>query len=64
MAKENKESKDSKVIVFIPSGARINIAPESENPPATEYNRREVVFDIEFVKKIVGGEYGGHGKAE
>lgn len=44
--------------VYIPKGARINLENKEQISPATEYNKRVRVFDIEAVKKFVKGIYG------
>lgn len=53
-----KESKESKPLVYIPNGAKINTENISDLPPITKYEKRRVKFDINGVKKLVGGRYG------
>jgi hypothetical protein len=44
--------------VYAPTGAKINIENKDLDPPTPEYNKRAKVFDLESIKKVVGGEYG------
>ena len=44
--------------VYVPVGARINIENKDQNPPEPQYNNRKKIFDLESIKKVVGGEYG------
>jgi hypothetical protein len=54
-----KEDKNKpRTVVYIPKGAKINIENISDEPPKTRYERRRVRFDVNAVKKMVGGRYG------
>lgn len=43
----------SKPLVYIPPDAKINIKEEKMPPPKTEYDKRQVVFLREEVKKNI-----------
>lgn len=45
-------------VVYIPPNSKININNKDLDPPITQYNTRVNTFDLEEVKKVVGGEYG------
>lgn len=53
-----KEGNESKPVVYIPSGAKINVENSNDTPPSTKYDHRKVIFDLDKVKKIVRGIYG------
>jgi len=50
--------KDSKVVVYVPKGAGLNIENKSQDPPKTKYNDRQKTFYIDTIKKFIGGLYG------
>jgi hypothetical protein len=47
-----------KVVVYVPSGAKINTDLKPMEEPKLEYNKRKSRFDLERTKKLTGGEYG------
>ncbi len=44
--------------IYIPHGAKTNIANLPMDAPVTEYEERKVIFDKDTVKKMVQGKYG------
>lgn len=56
--KKNKKSTETKPLIYIPPGARINIENQKDTFPNTRYEKRRVIFDINSIRKIVGGRYG------
>ena len=55
--KKNK-TKENQPLVYIPDGAKINVENINGDSPITKYERRRFTFDINGVKKFVGGLYG------
>lgn len=55
--KKNKVT-ESKMLVYVPPGAKLNLENTNNEVPRTEYEKRRVTFDINGVKKIVKGKYG------
>jgi len=56
--KKKKSQDDSEPVVYIPPDARLNFNTINETPPKTKYDKRQVVFGREEVKKIAKGKYG------
>jgi len=48
----------NKTVVYIPSGAKINIENKPLEDPKTQYEKTKSRFDINAVKKFIGGIYG------
>ena len=48
----------TKSVVYVPSGAKINLSAKSLKEPPVEYERRKASFGLEQTKKVVGGKYG------
>ena len=56
---DNDKSKKKKgYTVYVPPNTEPNIENMSSDPPRTRYDNRRGRFNVEEVKKIVGGEYG------
>ena len=53
-----KNLNESKIIVYVPKGAGINIENKNLEPPETKYNNRRKNFNIDAIKKVIGGLYG------
>lgn len=49
---------DSKPIVYIPKGAKINVDKCGLDSPKTKYEERRKIFDLNAIRKLVGGIYG------
>jgi hypothetical protein len=45
--------KESKPLVYIPDGAKINVRNDNLAPPKTKYDERQVVFPRDDVKKQI-----------
>jgi len=62
MSERRKDIKDRKdrnqPLVYIPNGAKINVENTNGEEVITRYEKRRVVFDINGVKRFVGGKYG------
>ena len=48
----------NKTIVYVPNGAKINIENKSMDDPKKKYEKTKSRFDIDAVKKFIGGVYG------
>jgi hypothetical protein len=49
---------EPKAIVYVPNGAKLNIENKTQEPPETKYNNRRKIFNLDAIKKIIGGVYG------
>ncbi len=52
------QDNDPKIIVYVPQDAKLNIDNKSLDPPLPKYENRRKLFNMEAIKKIVGGLYG------
>lgn len=56
--RRGNQAKELQPLVYIPDGAKINVENINGEAPITKYERRRFIFDINGVKKFVGGLYG------
>ena len=55
---DNDKKKKKGYTVYVPPDITPNIESNSSEPPRTRYENRRSQFNVEEVKKVVGGDYG------
>lgn len=53
-----KERKEPNIVIYVPPDAKINLENKSQDTPLTKYNDRLKIFNMEAIKKLLGGIYG------
>lgn len=49
---------EPKVIVYVPKDAKLSIDNKNLDPPSPKYDNRRKIFNMDAIKKLVGGLYG------
>ena len=45
-------------VVYVPKNAKLNVDNKNQSPPQTIYHDRRKIFNLDAIKKLVGGIYG------